>query len=272
MKFISKLTGILLLLLMVTGVKAQFDIISAKDAVKLVDDPNVIIISTRKAEDYAKVHIKNAINIEMKSLYVEGPVEGLLKSSSEMAKIFGDNGVDPSKTIIIYDNGKYVYATYMYWILDYLGYPSVKVLDGHMTGWRAARGPVTKTPATLPAITVSPKLKSGIFCDINYVKGKLDNSGTMIVDVSAPKEYDEGHIPGAISMENKLFFNEETSTMNSKEEIEKVLSGHNITKDKEIILYCASSARTGSVYLAMKGLGYTKMKIYEGGWNEWKTK
>jgi thiosulfate/3-mercaptopyruvate sulfurtransferase len=272
MKFISRLTGTLLLVLMVTGAFAQFDIISAKDAVKLVDDPNTIIISTRKAEDYAKVHIKNAINVEMKSLYVEGSIEGLLKSSTDMAKIFGENGVDPSKTIIIYDNGKYVYATYMYWILDYLGYPIVKVLDGHMTGWRDARGPVTKTPFTKPALTVNPKLKSGIFCDFNYVKGKLNNAGTMIVDVSASKEFDEGHIPGAISMENKLFFNEETSTLNSKEAIEKVLADHKIDKNKEIILYCASSARTGTVYLAMKGLGYTNLKIYEGGYNEYKTK
>jgi thiosulfate/3-mercaptopyruvate sulfurtransferase len=272
MKFINRLTGILLLVLMISGANAQFDIVSAKDAVKLVDDPNVIIISTRKAEDYAKVHIKNAINLEMKSLYVEGPIEGLLKSPDAMAKVFGEKGVDPSKTIIIYDNGKYVYATYMYWILDYLGYQNVKVLDGHMTGWRDARGPVTKTPFTKSALTVNPKLKSGIFCDFNYVKGKLNNAGTMIVDVSAPKEFEAGHIPGSINMENKLFFNEETSTLNSKEAIEKLLTDHKMDKSKEIILYCASSARAGTVYLAMKGLGYTKIKIYEGGYNEYKTK
>ncbi|MBE0639705.1 MAG: sulfurtransferase [Bacteroidales bacterium] len=272
MRYLNRLAGMFLLVIMATGAYAQFDIISAKDAIKLVDDPNVIIISTRKAEDYAKVHIQNAINVEMKSLYVEGPIEGLLKSPAEMAKIFGEKGVDPSKTIIIYDNGKYVYATYMYWILEYLGYPNVKVLDGHMTSWRAARGPVTKTPFTKPALTVTPKLKSELFCDYNYVKGKLNNSGTMIVDVSAPKEYDAGHIPGAISMENKLFFNEEASTLNSKEAIEKVLADHKIDKNKEIILYCASSARTGTVYLAMKALGYKNMKIYEGGYNEYKTK
>ncbi|NCC73877.1 MAG: sulfurtransferase [Sphingobacteriia bacterium] len=272
MKSINRILGLFLLVVLSTGAWAQFDIISAKEAVKLVDDENTIIISTRKAEDYAKVHIKNAINVEMKSLYQEGPIEGLLKGSAEMAKILGNHGVDPSKNIIIYDNGKYVYATYMYWILDYLGYPNVKVLDGHMTGWRAARGPVTKTPSTRPALTVTPKVKTALFCDYNCVKGKLDKPGTIIVDVQSPKEYEAGHIPGAINMENKLFFNEDTSTLKEKAEIEKVLANHNITKDKEIILYCASSARTGTVYLAMKALGYKNMKIYEGGWNEYKTK
>jgi thiosulfate/3-mercaptopyruvate sulfurtransferase len=272
MKYLSRTIGMFLVMLMAVEANAQFDIIQAKDARKLVDDDKTIIISTRKAEDYAKVHINNAINIEMKSLYQEGPIEGLLKSPAEMAKIFGQNGVDPSKTIIIYDNGKYVYATFMYWILDYLGYPNVKVLDGHMTGWRAARGPVTRTPTTLPEVTVTPKLKTEIFVDYGYVKSKLNSSGTLIVDVSAPKEFDEGHIPGAINVENKSFFDEEKSELKSKEEIEKILAENNITKDKEVILYCASSARAGTVYLAMKGLGYANVKVYEGGWNEYKTK
>jgi thiosulfate/3-mercaptopyruvate sulfurtransferase len=272
MKYLSRITGIFLILLMAHNLSAQFDIVSAKDAKKMVNDENVIILSTRKAEDYAKVHITNAINVEMKSLYQEGPIEGLLKSPEEMAGILGEKGVDPSKTILIYDNGKYVYATFMYWILDYLGYPDVKVLDGHMTGWRAARGPVTRTPTEFSAVTVTPDLKKDIFVDYNYVNGKLNNSGTMIVDVSAPKEFEEGHIPGAINVENKNFFDEAKSELKSKEDIESILANNNITKDKEVILYCASSARAGTVYLAMKGLGYDNVKVYEGGWNEYKTK
>lgn len=272
MKILKTLLVILALTVLTFNASAQFDIVSAKDVVKLVDDKNVIIVSTRKAEDYAKVHIQNAINVELKSLYVDGTIEGLLRGPAEMAKILGEKGVDPSKNIIIYDNGKYVYATYLYWILDYLGYSNVKVLDGHMTGWREARGPVTKTPYTKPAVTVTPKIRAEIFCNYTYVKGRLNNPGTLIVDVQSPKEFGEGHIPGAINMENKLFFNEETSTLKSQEMIEKVLSDHKIAKEKEIILYCASSARAGTVYLAMKALGYKNMKIYEGGWNEWKTK
>lgn len=272
MKYLSKITATLIILLMAFNATAQFDIISAKDAKKMAGDENVIMLSTRKAEDYAKVHITNAINVEMQSLYQEGPIEGLLKSPDEMAKVLGEKGVDPSKTIIIYDNGKYVYATFMYWILEYLGYQDVKVLDGHMTGWRAARGPVTRTPTEFSAVTVTPSLKKDIFVDYNYVKGKLNNSGTIMVDVSAPKEYEEGHVPGSINVENKSFFDEEKSELKSKEDIEGILADNNVTKDKEVILYCASSARAGTVYLAMKGLGYNNVKIYEGGWNEYKTK
>ncbi|HDP55354.1 MAG TPA: sulfurtransferase [Bacteroidetes bacterium] len=272
MKYISRISAILLLIVMAFSANAQFDIISAKDAKNLVKDDKVIFVSTRKAEDYAKVHINNAINLEIKSLYQDGPVEGLLMNAADMAKVLGENGIDPAKTIIIYDNGKYVYAGHLYFALKYLGYPNVKILDGHMSGWRSVRGPVTRSPFTKSALTVTPKVNSSIMVDYNYTKGKVNNAGTIIVDVQSPTEFAEGHIPGAINMEYKLFINEESTTLKSKEEIEKVLADHKIAKNKEVILYCASSARAGTVYLAMKGLGYNNLKIYEGGWNQWKTK
>ncbi len=272
MKLARKVFGLLAIMVMAASANAQFDIIDAKEAVKLVKDDKVIFVSTRKAEDYAKVHVTNAINLEIKALYQDGPVEGLLKSAADMAKVLGENGVDPAKTIIIYDNGRYVHAGHMYFALTYLGYPNVKILDGHLTGWRGARGPVTKTPTTKPAVTVTPKVNSSIMVDYNYTKSKVSNPGTIIVDVQSPAEFEQGHVPGAINMENKLFINEEASTLKSKEEMEKILAEHKIAKDKEVILYCASSARAGAIFLAMKGLGYKNLKVYEGGWNQWKTK
>jgi thiosulfate/3-mercaptopyruvate sulfurtransferase len=272
MKYMNKIIAVLLMLIISGSAFAQFDIITAKELKGMLDNDDIIIVSTRKAEDYAKVHIKNAINVELTSLYREGPIEGHIKTPEELAKVLGEKGVDPAKTIIIYDNGKYVYATYLYFILDYLGYPDVKILDGHMTGWRSVRGPVTKTPFSKPAVTVTPKINQTILVDYDYVKGKLDNAGTLIVDVQSAKEFDEGHIPGAINMENKTFFDEVKSELKPKEELEKVLAEHKITADKEIILYCASSARAGTVYLAMKEMGYDNLKVYEAGYHEWKTK
>jgi thiosulfate/3-mercaptopyruvate sulfurtransferase len=206
------------------------------------------------------------------SITLTAPIGGLLKNTTEVAKIVGKAGIDPEKTIIIYDNGKYVNAGYLYWVLQYMGFSKVKILDGHMKAWREARQLVTKTPFTKPAITLSPKLNKAIFADYAYVKSKLNNPGTLIVDVSNDAEFGAGNIPGSIHVENKKFFNEATSTLKSKAEIEKVLADNKMTKDKEIILYCASSARAGTVFLVLKGLGYKNIKVYEAGYNEWKTK
>ncbi|MFO7721969.1 MAG: rhodanese-like domain-containing protein [Bacteroidales bacterium] len=263
----------LALIIMIGGkANAQFDIIAASEAGKLVNDKNTIFLAVVKAEDYAKVHIQNSVNLDVKSICKAGSIEGLLKSTTEVAQVLGKAGIDPAKTIIIYDNGKYVNAGYVYWALDYLGYSRIKILDGHMKAWREARLPVTKTPTKLKAITVTPKVNKSIFADYAYVKSKLKSSGTLIIDVSSAKEFSAGNIPGSKNVENKNFFSEETSKLKSKAEIEKVLSSNGITKDKEIILYCASSARAGTVYMILKSLGYKNLKVYEPGYNEWKTK
>jgi thiosulfate/3-mercaptopyruvate sulfurtransferase len=272
MKTLKKIAQTLVLVFAFTAANAQFDVISASDAVKLVGDPNTVFVATVSAQDFARVHIQNAVNIEYRTLVRPGAIEGLLKSPADLAKILGDKGVDPAKTIIIYDNGRYVYSTYLYWVLDYLGYNNVKVLDGHMTGWRAARGPVGRNVVNPSAVTVTPRLRSGVFADYNYVKSKVNNSGTTILDVSAPNEHRAGNIPGSINIESKQFFTESNSQLKSRAALEKILADNKVAKDKEIILYCTSSARAGTVYLALKGLGYRNIKIYEGGWNEYKTK
>jgi len=272
MNNLRKFAKTIILVLAVAAANAQFDIISARDAVKLVGNANTVFVATISSQDFARVHIQNAVNVEYRALIRPGAIEGLLKSPAELAKILGDRGVDPAKTIIIYDNGRYVHSTYLYWVLDYLGYNNVKILDGHMAAWRAARGPVSRNPVKPTPITVTPRLNSAIIANHAFVEGRINNPRTTIIDVSAPNEHRAGNIPGSINVENKNFINEANSQLKTRAEIEKVLADNNIARDREIILYCVSSARTGTVYLVLKGLGFRNVRVYDGGYNEFKTK
>ena len=52
--------------------------------------------------------------------------------------------------------------------------------------------------------------------------------------------------------------------------IVKAAKAAGITSDKEIILYCETSARAGIVYMALKTMGgYPNVKVYDGGIYEW---
>jgi len=98
-----------------------------------------------KQQIIAKVHIIDAVNVDVFNTFVkEGDIKGLLKTPEEIAKILGEKGLNADKKIIIYDNGKNINAGRLYWILKYLGYKDVKIMNGHMKAWRAARKPVTK--------------------------------------------------------------------------------------------------------------------------------
>ena len=51
-------------------------------------------------------------------------------------------GVGPDTTVVAYDDGSGVPASRLWWMLDALGHPSVRVLDGGIAAWRAAGQPL----------------------------------------------------------------------------------------------------------------------------------
>ena len=66
MSKIKLLVGLFLsiVLLFNTESFAQGDLISAKETAKIIGNDNVVLVSTRKTSDYAKVHIKDAVNVD----------------------------------------------------------------------------------------------------------------------------------------------------------------------------------------------------------------
>jgi len=256
-----------LLVVIVANISVAQDLISAAEAKKLLTSKTTVIVSTRKAADYAKVHIKNSVNIYVNDLASTEDPKGILKSPAELATILGEKGITPEKKIIIYDSGSNKGSGRLYWTLKYLGFNDVKVLDGHMKAWRSARGPVTGAATKVTKATFTPKVNSKIFADKAYVKSKL--SSAIIVDVRDNTEWGEGHIQGAKHLEfSNVLVN---GKLKSKAELEKLFADAGITKGKEVILYCATSVRAGIVYLALTSiLEYPNVKVYDGAYNEWK--
>jgi len=267
-------------LIFVQGIFAQ-DLISAKELASIMKDKNTRIISTRKATDYAKVHITGAVNLDHHTLYKAGAVKSVIKTPAEMAKIFGAKGISNTNKIIIYGTGSGKSSGRVYWILKYLGCKDVKILDGHLTAWRAARKPVTKAKPTVKATAFTATPVPAYFATTAYVKSNLKNTKVVIVDNRSKDEFTgvkgettkKGHIPGAVFFEFKNVINPTTKQIKPKAELEKMFKDAGITSDKEIILYCESSVRSGIVFLVLKTiLKYPKVKVYDGAFYEWVAK
>jgi thiosulfate/3-mercaptopyruvate sulfurtransferase len=53
------------------------------------------------------------------------------------------------------------------------------------------------------------------------------------------------------------------------EQTRRLLVDGGITPDKEIIVYCHRGARAANAYLALKELGYPRVRNFIGSWHEW---
>lgn len=267
---------ILVFLIPISLLSAQ-DIVTAQEVAKLVKNDNVILVSTRTASDYKKVHITGAVNINHTDLYNDGPVKNMLKSPAEIATILGAKGISDTKEIILYDDGTGKYAGRMYWILSYLGAKNVKILDGAMDAWKAARKPVTKNPTKIVPATFTPKPDKSKIATMAEVKSASGNSSIVLVDARSPEEYKgtatselrKGHIPGAVNIEFKNMLDAK-GKIKPAAELQKIFDAAGVKKDKQVILYCESGVRAGILYFALTSvLNYPKVKVYDGAYLEW---
>jgi len=270
---------ILMLFIGAQVIWAQADVISVKDYVKIMKDKNTVLVSARKPADYKKVHIINAVNIDHKTLYKDAPVKSVLKPVAAIAKIFGSKGVCESNNIVIYDNGTGKYSGRLYWILKYMGAGNVKILDGHLDAWKAARKPVTRMPSKVKPVTFTTNVNKGMNVDLAYIKKAMNNSNSILVDVRSPEEFNgtkeskirKGTIPGSVNLEFKHVLNSR-KMLKSKEELAKIFKSKGITSDKEVILFCETSVRAGIMYLALTSvLDYSNVKVYDGAYYEWQS-
>lgn len=277
------------------AVGAEGDFVSPEELSEMMKNDNVIIVSCRKTKDYSKVHIKGAVNVWHQDLYQIREVEfveevdedeyeeyivevgGLINTPSELAKIFGKQGISENKTIVVYDDGSDKYSGRLYWIFKYMGCKNVKILNGGMKSWKAERKALTFKKTKLEPVAFVPKPDTSKIVSIEYLDEHLDDSETVIVDARSKAEYDGeegravrfGHIPGAINLEYKEILNE-NGTIKSKEDLEKIFEAAGISSDKEIFLYCETSVRAGIIYAALTTiLEYKKVKVYDGAFSEW---
>ncbi len=88
----------------------------------------------------------------------------------------------------------------------------------------------------------------------------LFNAGVLFVDSREIEEYEEGHIPGALSSED---FMDLTFTIEEKQE-----------KTAPIVAYCSGGecAKSEDLAYGLQESGFTLIYIYMGGWSEWEEK
>jgi len=258
---------------------AQGDFVSAAEASKLMKDKNTVVISAQSQKNYKTSHVKNAIFIDHHDLYKAGKPEGILKSTSDLAKYFGSKGVSDKNNILLYDDGTNKYSTRIYWILKYLGAPNVKVLHKDMGAWRKARIMITKSPTKTKTAVFTPKVNTSIYADYNFVKANINKPNVVFIDVreitefngTSTKPVSKGHLPGAKHIEWKQVEGAGGALL-PQDKLNTLFTKNGVTKDKTVILYCATSVRAGIVFVALESAGYKKVKVYDGAYNEWLAK
>ncbi len=257
---------IIFVLMSFVAFSLQAQLISVDELVKIIKDPNVVVIDARPAGDYIKTHIDGAISIDATTLSTNQPVEGTLKKTGELASLFGKNGVSNKNKIVIYCKTG-INAGLMYWVLDYLGAKDVSILDGQLDAWFAARKPITKNAKKLPATTFNASVNPAVLVDKNQVKAKMNSA--VLIDTRKKEDYAAGKIGDAINIPSDAMLVK--SKLKPAAALQQLFSG--VPKNKEVILYCKTGTTAGLTYFVLTSvLKYPNVKVYEGAYLDWISK
>lgn len=162
------------------------------------------------------------------------------------------------------------------WFLEYLGHENVNVLDGGIQAWREAGYPIT-TEATSPEPSqFKTAERRELLATANDVLDSLGKERTRILDTRSDAEYmgkniraaRGGAIPGAIHIEWTQNL-DKNGKYKSAAELKAMYEEAGITPDKEVIPYCQGGYRSAHTYLALRLIGFPKVRNYLGSWKEW---
>jgi thiosulfate/3-mercaptopyruvate sulfurtransferase len=250
-------------------------LISAKDlnnAIQKKED--IIIIDTRSFLEYKNGHVPGAVNIDLFQLHWFDTSKRGIKDFNRQTKLLISNiGIKKNSLVVFYDNISGMYAARGVWLLLYFSYEKVCMLNGGFEKWKKEGYSIEVKSNPLKSSRFRGKPNSKILATAQDVMGSLNNKNVVIVDARSKKEYvgDEvraarrGHIPSAVNIdwENNI----ENSIFKTKERLSKIYS--KIPENAQIITYCQGGYRAANTFLALKLLGYNKVKMYLGSWGEW---
>src|SRR5580658_10272021 len=92
--------------------------------------------------------------------------------------------------------------------------------------------------------------------DTETAAGDLGRTGTVILDVREPDEYEQGALPGAVHI--------------PRGHLESQIEGRITDHDAHVVVYCAGGTRSAFAADTLGQLGYSDVVSVVGGFNKWK--
>jgi thiosulfate/3-mercaptopyruvate sulfurtransferase len=200
-----------------------------------------------------------------------------LPTPETAAAFFGRLGIGDGKRVVAYDQAGGMFAARLWWMLRWLGFDAVAVLDGGFAKWTAEGHPLaTAIPPVVPApfriARVTPTVSA------SGVMASIARRALLLIDArgaerfsgdSEPIDPVAGHIPGA---RNRPYTQNLDANGTFKHpaflraEFEAILDGASVDN---VVHQCGSGITACHNILAMEVAGFGPTRLYPGSWSEW---
>ena len=236
-----------------------------------------VVIDLRPAEAFAAGHIPGAAHLDLFGVSLidtsPAPLDAFLWM---IAHLLDTRGAGPERTVVVHDEQSGIRAARAFWFLELFDHPDPRLLDGGFGAWSAAGHPVTAAAAPPARGAWSVGRVGARLATWRDVQAAVGAAGAVLLDTRSTGEHRGtvrrarrgGAIPGAVHIEWTRNL-DASGAFKPAAALRKMYEDAGVTPDREVITYCQGGYRAAHSYLALRLLGYPRVRNYLGSWKEW---
>lgn len=271
----------------VTASAAQPLVSPAELAVQLRDS-KLRIVDIRDGEidgksAYALGHIAGAQHAAF--AHWLGPTEspGKLPTTAALTSLIRQLGIDKSTPVVVVYEGEnatdFGSATRVYWTLKAAGVPTLSVLNGGMTAWRAAGLPVSTAVTQRTPSSFDVRLDQRLIATRDDVAQLVGNQSARLLDARPaaffagetrhPAAKAPGTIVGARNVSHDVWFTRK-GTLLPADDINRVARQAGVQTDQPTISFCNTGHWAATNWFVLSELlGHANVKLYPESVVDW---
>lgn len=255
-------------------------LVEPRDLYEYAASNTVRIIDARSAVSrYRRGHIPGAVFIPRKVVYdrVDG-VDGRLPPVDSVISAFEEVGIGTDFPVVIYDGSDGLWASRIFWALEYLGHSDVHVLNGGIAAWQAEGYDITREASSYPPARFEVRIREDRYISSADMIERYDAENQIVIDARSPAEYNgkksyskrNGRIPGAQNIDwEEHLQNGAGSAFLSLSELADLYERNGVDRDRPILAYCQAGVRASHTYFILRFLGYERITVYDDSWEYW---
>lgn len=268
----------------------SFQVLSPEDAAAAARSGRWKVLDVRPVPplSYIGGHVPGAVHLSEQAF--RGPNGRLpfqIWNPGKLASLLSQAGISNRDSVLVYSDGNDVLgASLVSYILEKSGVSRVAIVDGGLSGYKAASQSTTKAFPSFSAGTFRPTSVQGLAITLDELAPRIGRSDVVIIDPRPKAQFEgtdqtfirNGHIPGAKNIPWQTFTEANNADeakknphkLRSLDEIRALLVSRGVTPDKEVIVSCSTGREASLQFLTLKHLlKYPKVRIYEGSWTEY---
>ena len=241
------------------------------------DPAKLLILDLRPPDQYTQGHIPGAIHLDLWGVSLIDTDPAPLSAFMWMIEhVLANHGVRKSTPVVVYEQQSGMRAARAFWFLEYFGHPAVHLLDGGYDAWVAAGFDTVRDADPAAASDWTGERQQHTIATWREVRAAIGQPDAVILDTRSDAEYRGtairarrgGAIPGAVHIEWTRNLTD-SGEFKPAAELRKMYLDAGVTPEREVITYCQGGYRAAHSYIALRLLGYPRVRTYVGSWKEW---